>query len=209
MLSPSGSEDSLKRSSLSDPRDWVDKHGDALFGYMLRYISDRSTAEDLVQETFLAALKGRAAFTGASSERTWLIGILKNKVVDHYRKAGRETPLTQLDQVSEFLEMFAPPDCGGVGNQGHTLLDKGTGFHLYIGGRTIAEAKIETGVADRDLPPQFGTVWEQDGQSQLLGDTVAAGGIQGDDLALIQDGGQRVGCLSDLLLFEDDIPTRD
>jgi RNA polymerase sigma-70 factor (TIGR02943 family) len=95
------SEHPDEQSPRSDPREWVGKHGDALFAYALRYVSDRSAAEDLVQETLLAALKGRSAFTGASSERTWLIGILKNKVVDHYRKTGRETPLTQPDLFSE------------------------------------------------------------------------------------------------------------
>ena len=91
-----------KRSTLSDPKEWVEKHGDALFGYAFRYVGDRSTAEDLVQETLLAALKGRAAFIGASSERTWLIGILKNKVVDYYRKAGRQTQLNQPEQFADF-----------------------------------------------------------------------------------------------------------
>jgi len=100
MLSGVGSDDLPERLTLSDPNEWVDKHGDALFGYAIQSVRDRSVAEDLVQETLLAALKGRAAFAGASSERTWLIGILKNKVVDHYRKAGRETPLTQPELFS-------------------------------------------------------------------------------------------------------------
>ena len=102
MLSGIGPEDLPEHSTLSDPNEWVDKHGDALFGYALRYVTDRSIAEDLVQETLLAALKGRATFAGASSEQTWLIGILKNKVVDHYRKTGREKQLTQPEQFSEF-----------------------------------------------------------------------------------------------------------
>ena len=89
------------RSEISDPSEWVEKHGDALFGYAHKYISDRLAAEDLVQETLLAALKGRVAFTGASSERTWLIGILRNKVVDHYRKSSRETALTQPELISD------------------------------------------------------------------------------------------------------------
>ncbi|MCK5127238.1 MAG: sigma-70 family RNA polymerase sigma factor [candidate division Zixibacteria bacterium] len=90
-----------KQSPLSDPGEWVEKHGDALFGYAFRYVSDRTIAEDLVQETLLAALKGRASYSGVSSEQTWLIGILKNKVVDHYRKAGRETQLDRPEQFSD------------------------------------------------------------------------------------------------------------
>ena len=104
-----------KQSPLSDPKEWVEKHGDALFGYVLRYVSNRSVAEDLVQETLLAALKGRASFSGASPERTWLIGILKNKVVDHYRKTGRETKLTEPEKYSDSGDedyISSGPDAG-------------------------------------------------------------------------------------------------
>jgi RNA polymerase sigma-70 factor (ECF subfamily) len=58
-------------------------------------------AEDLVQETFLAALKGRKSFQGRSAEKSWLVGILKNKIFDHFRKAGRETSFTDLDFYSD------------------------------------------------------------------------------------------------------------
>ena len=100
---------------LSDPKDWVTKHGDALFAYALRQARDRTVAEDLVQDTLLAALKGRASFAGASAERTWLIGILKNKVVDHYRKASREVSLAEPDQLRTADDpdyVSAGPDAG-------------------------------------------------------------------------------------------------
>ena len=44
-----------------------------------------------------AALKGGKSFQGRSAEKSWLVGILKNKVCDHYRKAGRETSFTDLE----------------------------------------------------------------------------------------------------------------
>ena len=50
-----------------------------------------------MQETFLAALKGKQSFAGRSAERTWLTGILKNKIFDHFRKAGRERTFTDLE----------------------------------------------------------------------------------------------------------------
>ncbi len=87
-------------TGLSNPEGWVAKHGDALFGYAFKFISDRTVAEDLVQETLLAALKGKGNFSGSSTERTWLIGILKNKIVDQYRKSSRETTLPQIDHLS-------------------------------------------------------------------------------------------------------------
>ena len=81
----------------TQPARWVDEHGDILFRFALVRVRHPAQAEDLVQDTFLAALKARERFEGKSSERTWLIGILKNKLLDHFRKAGRETSLTDLD----------------------------------------------------------------------------------------------------------------
>lgn len=65
---------------------WVDDYGDSLFHFALARVKDKSVAEDLVQETFLAAVKAQDRFQGRSSEKTWLFGILKHKVIDHYRK---------------------------------------------------------------------------------------------------------------------------
>jgi len=69
--------------------------------YLLRYarlqLRDPALAEDAVQETLLAALEGAARFAGKSSLRTWLTGILKHKIIDHLRRAGREQSLTSAD----------------------------------------------------------------------------------------------------------------
>ena len=51
----------------------------------------------MVQETFLAALKGGKAFAGRSAEKSWLVGILNNKICDHYRKASRVTSFTDME----------------------------------------------------------------------------------------------------------------
>jgi RNA polymerase sigma-70 factor (ECF subfamily) len=79
-----------------DPANWVDQHGDYLFRYALARVRQRAVAEDLVQETFLGALGAKERFAGGSSERTWLVGILKRKIVDHLRRKGREQPATDL-----------------------------------------------------------------------------------------------------------------
>lgn len=70
----------------TDPSRWVDEHGDALFRYAILRVKDDDVAADLVQDTFLSALKAREGFRGGSTLRTWLIGILKHKIVDYYRK---------------------------------------------------------------------------------------------------------------------------
>src|ERR1043165_903804 len=85
--------------ALSDPERWVDEHGDYLFKYALSRLRDPAKAEDVVQETFLAALKGGKSFQGRSAEKSWLVGILKNKICDHYRKASRETSLTEIGRA--------------------------------------------------------------------------------------------------------------
>jgi len=82
---------------ISDPERWVDLHGDYLFKYAMLRLRDPVKAEDAVQETFLAALKGGKSFAGRSAEKSWLVGILKNKIFDYYRKASRETSFTDLD----------------------------------------------------------------------------------------------------------------
>ena len=69
---------------------WVETHGDYLFNFAIGQVRDTNIAEDLVQETFLAALKSQNNFSGRSSERTWLVGILRHKIYDHLRKTCRE-----------------------------------------------------------------------------------------------------------------------
>lgn len=75
---------------MSDPERWLHEHGDYLFRYARRRLYTDELAEDAVQETLLAALKARRRFAGDSSERTWLTGILKHKVVDLIRCQARE-----------------------------------------------------------------------------------------------------------------------
>jgi RNA polymerase sigma-70 factor (ECF subfamily) len=94
-------------TSSINPERWVDEHGDCLYRYALVRVRTREVAEDLVQETFLAALRSLDNYAGRASERTWLCGILKNKIGDYYRKLGRETNFTDMDSLSdEFSEKF-------------------------------------------------------------------------------------------------------
>ena len=76
-----------------DPITWLDKYGDQLFKFAMTRVRNRDTAEDLVQETLIAAIQNMDQFRGESTEKTWLIGILKNKIIDHIRKENREVVL--------------------------------------------------------------------------------------------------------------------
>lgn len=80
-----------------NPEGWVQEHGDALFGFAAARVRDRAAAQDLVQETLLAAIKAKESFAGRSTERAWLFGILRNKLTDYYRLQGREISIADLE----------------------------------------------------------------------------------------------------------------
>jgi len=69
-----------------DPNKWIDQYSDYLYNFTITRVNDREIAKDLVQDTFFASLKSMKNFKGEASERTWLISILKRKIIDHYRK---------------------------------------------------------------------------------------------------------------------------
>ena len=78
---------------------WFETHADYLFNFAIGQMRDAGVAEDLVQETFLAALKSPNRFSGRSTERTWLVGILRHKICDHLRKTCRERAV-RVDPLS-------------------------------------------------------------------------------------------------------------
>tara|TARA_R100001198_G_scaffold96141_1_gene84695 strand:- start:1522 stop:2070 length:549 start_codon:yes stop_codon:yes gene_type:complete len=73
---------------LLNPDQWVDNYADYLYNYTIVRVNDPIVAEDLISETFLAGLKSKDNFKGEATERTWLISILKRKIIDHYRKTN-------------------------------------------------------------------------------------------------------------------------
>ena len=82
----------------------VDAHGDNLFRYALSRLRDEAAAEDVVQETLVVALQKSEDFAGKSSARTWLTGILKHKIIDHFRRVSREVNFSIND--AETTERF-------------------------------------------------------------------------------------------------------
>lgn len=85
-------------------------------------LRDAAAAEDAVQETLLAALEGRASFAGRSGVQTWVVAILKNKIIDRLRRGTREISLAEAvgDADADFDDLFdetghwreAPADWG-------------------------------------------------------------------------------------------------
>lgn len=91
----------------SAPDDWLTDHGAALYKYALLLTRDEHRAEEAVQETLLAALQARDRFSGEASVRTWLIGILKHKVMDMFRRDAREVPLEDPDDLEDGEDTLA------------------------------------------------------------------------------------------------------
>jgi len=86
-----------------DPLTWLDQYGNAMYQFAKARVRDSFAAEDLVQETLLAAYRSRKSFLGQSSLKTWLTGILKHKIIDYYRKLSPEQCDANIDQFAESL----------------------------------------------------------------------------------------------------------
>lgn len=108
----------LQKKSLDSPKhkidtaQWVDRYADYLYNYAISRVNDSYMAEELVQETFVAGIKSMKNFKGQATERTWLIAILKRKIIDQYRKKNsqkgkaevRMNTIQAIDQESNWLE---------------------------------------------------------------------------------------------------------
>jgi RNA polymerase sigma-70 factor (ECF subfamily) len=102
-----------------DAKKWVNNYGDMLYRYALPRVNDSEVAKDLVQDTFLAAWRNYDNFKGEISEKNWLFTILKNKIIDHFRKSS--TRLTDnlpgiadsdpyFDEAEHWTSVSAPLD---------------------------------------------------------------------------------------------------
>lgn len=79
----------------ANAHDWLNEHSDYLYRFALARLRNPHHAEDVVQETFIAAIKS-PNFAEQSSPRTWLTGILKHKIIDVMRKNLRELTASSL-----------------------------------------------------------------------------------------------------------------
>ncbi len=97
----------MNTNVLGSPDAWLDEHGAALYKYALVHTRDEHKAEEAVQETLLAALQARDRFYGGASARTWLIGILKHKIMDMFRHDAREVQLEDPDALEDTEDSLA------------------------------------------------------------------------------------------------------
>lgn len=92
-----------------DPQDLA-RHRPQLLKYAMLQLRNTAQAEDAVQETLVAAIRGADSFSGGSSVRTWLIGILKHKIVDTIRKSSREQSLDEHEASADDMDAYFLPD---------------------------------------------------------------------------------------------------
>ena len=93
--------------SVLPPEQWVDQYGDFLFRYANSRLRNPAAAEEVVQETFLAGIRHVDQFAGRGSQRGWLLGILKRKIVDMVRsRARQERQTTYTDSSDPTVQLF-------------------------------------------------------------------------------------------------------
>ncbi len=102
-----------------NPELWIENYGDALYNFALMRLRNPDAAEEVVQEALVAAVKGQKSFQGRAAEKSWLIAILRHKIIDHIRKKSRETPVSDED-----LEALTPEAL--VQSDGHLNMSTGT-----------------------------------------------------------------------------------
>lgn len=94
----------MNATAAPEPEKWLTEYGDMLYRYALLKVRSEATAEDLVQETLLSGIQSYKNFNGQSALNTWLVGILKHKILDYYRKTAREAaPLNTSALGKELL----------------------------------------------------------------------------------------------------------
>ncbi|MBV8123745.1 MAG: sigma-70 family RNA polymerase sigma factor [Paucibacter sp.] len=113
-----------RAATAADPASDLAKQLEALRPQLLKYarlqLRNSAWAEDAVSETLLAAWERPQSFTAASQLKTWLIGILKHKLIDQIRRNCKEMSTTADDDADVLDELFdqtghwidAPQDWG-------------------------------------------------------------------------------------------------
>ena len=103
---------------LSNPavtvKSWVGLYSDTMYTWAYYKTGNKETAEDLVQDTFLSAYMAMPLFEGRSDPKTWLLGILKNKIAEHFRKFYKSQMSTESQETdnraNEWLNNFFDED---------------------------------------------------------------------------------------------------
>jgi len=88
----------MNKQNFPQPEQWVDEFGDDLYRYAYSRLKDSHLAEDMVQETLVSALRSLQNYSEQSSLKNWLLGILKHKIMDHFRRTYKEKHIHILSE---------------------------------------------------------------------------------------------------------------
>jgi RNA polymerase sigma-70 factor (ECF subfamily) len=83
---------------------WVETYTGELYSWAFHKLPNVELAQDLVQDTFLAATEKIESFKGKSSPKTWLFSILNHKIIDYYRKKVNQTVPHENKSLARFFE---------------------------------------------------------------------------------------------------------
>jgi RNA polymerase sigma-70 factor, ECF subfamily len=100
----------LRASDESAFMELIDRYGATMLRVAQMYVRDRATAEEVVQETWLAVLNGIDRFEQRSSLKTWLFRILTNRAKTRGERDGRMVPFSSLAGAGEEDEPSVDPD---------------------------------------------------------------------------------------------------
>ena len=130
---------------------WLEEHGDALFRFARQRVPCDADAEDLVQDTLVAALRADAGFRGDASRRTWLTAILRNHIADFYRRRRRgRSEACQASFDTEGFWHAAPAEQDPLATL--ELVEQVAMMQSCVGGLppTLASAYVGRSVEERD-----------------------------------------------------------
>ena len=135
-------------------------HADMLYRYAITRVRDLHAAEDLVQDTLLVAVRKPESFGGQSKPGTWLTGILRNKIMDHYRAAARkrEDTLSALQSHSDH-----EPDGDWFNRAGTWEVDPNAGLEILESDprKLLESAEVMTAIREclGKLPPSLRQIY--------------------------------------------------
>ena len=115
MLTAEADEDLMVRYQRGEVRAFevlLGRHRKPVFNFILRYVGDKETAEDLLQETFMRVIKGAEAYKRQAKFTTWLYTIARNLCVDqtrrrkHRRHASLDAPMSSSEESGTLLDII-------------------------------------------------------------------------------------------------------
>jgi RNA polymerase sigma-70 factor (ECF subfamily) len=154
----------------------VSRHQDRVYGLALRLLRDVAEAEEVVQETFLAALEKLATFRGEAAFTTWLHRVAANAALMRLRRRRRAPEVTSDRPMEELLPRFDEQDHLVVPGPSHDWSKRAD--------EQLADREIRGAVegAVQNLPDDYRIVFllrdveglSSDAMAELLGVSVAA-----------------------------------